>query len=146
MTTTCTRRFTFCAGHRVYGHESKCSHLHGHNYAVEVTVLGNLDLLGRVIDFSVIKSLVGQWIEDNWDHGFILFSMDAEAINAVCGMKAAEGKPQKHYVMEYNPTAENMARHLMEVVCPYLFKDLPIKAIEVTVHETENCYATVRSE
>ena len=34
MKLTCTRRLQFCAGHRVYGHESKCANVHGHNLAV----------------------------------------------------------------------------------------------------------------
>ena len=37
-------------GHRVYRHESKCAHLHGHNYRIHFTVTGRLDSLGRVID------------------------------------------------------------------------------------------------
>ena len=70
---TCTRRFQFCAGHRVHRHESKCRNLHGHNYVLFVTVTApELDSLGRVIDFSIIKGLVGDWIDSKWDHGFIL--------------------------------------------------------------------------
>lgn len=36
-TISCTRRLTFAAGHRVWKHEGKCAHPHGHNYVVEVT-------------------------------------------------------------------------------------------------------------
>lgn len=37
-------------GHRLYKHESKCAHLHGHNYRIHFTVTGRLDALGRVTD------------------------------------------------------------------------------------------------
>ena len=50
---TITRRLEFDAGHRVYQHESKCNHVHGHRYVVEVEATGTLDGLGRIIDFSV---------------------------------------------------------------------------------------------
>lgn len=30
-------------GHRVYGHESKCAHLHGHNYGITFTCEGKQD-------------------------------------------------------------------------------------------------------
>ena len=32
MSYTVIRSHEICAGHRVVGHESKCRHLHGHNY------------------------------------------------------------------------------------------------------------------
>jgi len=74
---TCTRRIQFCAGHRVAGHENKCNNLHGHNYVAFITAQAhNLDNLGRVVDFSVLKDIIGGWIDDNWDHGLILWRED----------------------------------------------------------------------
>jgi 6-pyruvoyl-tetrahydropterin synthase len=32
--------------------------------------------VGRVIDFSVIKTLLCDWLEDNWDHRFLLWEQD----------------------------------------------------------------------
>lgn len=82
-------------GHRVHGHESKCAHLHGHNYRMtfrcipgpkpeprkfigspETEAPGELDSIGRVIDFSVVKSELCMWIEDNWDHKFLIWEHD----------------------------------------------------------------------
>lgn len=137
---TCTRRLTFCAGHRVFGHESKCSHLHGHNYVVEVTAHGRLDDIGRVIDFSVLKAKLGTWLEEQWDHGFVLFEGDKEAVFLLSRF-AASGGQQKLYKMPYNPTAENMAKYLLNEICPKLFEDDMIIITSVVVHETENCYA-----
>src|SRR5436853_739224 len=74
---TITRRFEFDYGHRVLGHEGKCRHLHGHRGVAEVTVQGlELDSLGRVIDFSVLKREVGEWIDNNWDHNILLNTQD----------------------------------------------------------------------
>ena len=64
MPITATRRLQFAAGHRVHGHEGKCRHLHGHNFVVFLTAAAeNLDAVGRVIDFGVLKERIGGWIE-----------------------------------------------------------------------------------
>ena len=36
---TVIRSHEICAGHRVVGHESKCRHLHGHNYKFHFKVV-----------------------------------------------------------------------------------------------------------
>lgn len=147
---TCTRRIQFCAGHRVMGHENKCAHLHGHNYVVMVTAQGadwkvstdseGLDRIGRVVDFAVLKHRLGGWIEDNWDHGFILHTDDADAWEAV-RVFMASGVDQKTYAMPDNPTAENMANHLLRVIGPQVLDDTGVELTTVRVWETENCYA-----
>lgn len=123
-------------------HESKCRHLHGHNYIAFVTVEANeLDGLGRVIDFSVIKELVGNWIDLNWDHGFILNFEDKETRKLLRDFIPDGKEPQKVYLLPGNPTAENIAKHLMEMSKTLLPTD--IKVSEVVVWETENCCATI---
>ena len=138
-TVRCTRRIQFCAGHRIWGHENTCAHLHGHNYvALFHATAPELDPLGRVIDFSVLKSRLGRWIEENWDHGFVLHRDDREAIEAV---RRVPG--QKLFLLDGNPTAENMALHLLEVVAPAELAGLGVEVVKVTLWETENCFAEV---
>lgn len=134
------RRLTFCAGHRVHGHESKCRHPHGHNYVVYVTArpIQWLDSIGRVIDFSVLKDKLGTWLDQNWDHAFLLWRGDEE-MTAVY----ASHSDWKHYVLPTNPTAENMAAYLLNVICPELFQQTGISITAVVVEETENCVAEV---
>jgi len=49
-------------------------------------------------------------------------------------------EPTKYFVMPYNPTAENMARYLLEVVAPSVLSDLGVVARRVAVWETdESC-------
>lgn len=143
-----SRRIQFCAGHRVYKHESKCNNMHGHNYVLYVYAkpYDGLDLLGRVIDFSVLKEKVGGWIEEHWDHGFILFDEDEELFPMLC--YGRKGEPAhiktKHYTMPRNPTAENMASELLHVICPKLFAKTDVYIYKVELHETENCCAIVQ--
>ena len=138
---TCTRRLTFEAGHRVMGHENKCAHLHGHSYKVWLTAEATgLDSVGRVVDFSVLKELVGGWIDWQWDHGFLLHEKDAAALVAVKSFQTEHGE-QKVYLLDGNPTAENLAWHLLKEVCPRLLIRADVKIVRVVVQETENCSA-----
>ena len=43
--------------------------------------------------------------------------------------------------MPYNPTAENMARYLLEEVCPTILEGTGGKAVRVRIWETEESYA-----
>ena len=139
---TCTRRIQFCAGHRVHGHENKCSNVHGHNYVVFATAKAEeLDDIGRVIDFSVLKERLGGWIEDCWDHGFIFYEKDTQIEEMLARVTNSSGSPCKEYVMESNPTAENMANHLLYDICPKLFKGTGVVISEIILWETENCFA-----
>jgi 6-pyruvoyltetrahydropterin/6-carboxytetrahydropterin synthase len=140
-----TRKMQFCAGHRVLGHEGKCAMFHGHNYVVLCKAMlvptrrdafgRNLDALGRVIDFSVLKDKLGSWIDEHWDHAFITSSADAEAIRALEGVAH-----QRVFLLPSNPTAENLASYLLTTVAPQVLPSNIVLA-SVRVWETPNCYA-----
>ena len=140
--TTCTRILEFDAAHRVLRHESKCATLHGHRYKVEITCSADtLDLVGRVVDFGVIKERVGGWIDRVWDHSTIVNAEDTSLL-MWCTHEAAEQGKRRPYVMPSEPTAENMARLLLGK-SRELLKDVPgLYVLEVKVWETPNCYAT----
>lgn len=139
MTISCTRKIEFDAAHRIMLHESNCKMLHGHRYCVEATFSSDhLDKLGRVIDFGVIRDVLGKWINDNWDHNTILNSKDK-----VLGKQIAKVTGQKIYYIDANPTAEEMANYLMKEICPKLFKKHNIFCVKIKISETPNCYAEV---
>lgn len=140
---TAVRRLQFCAGHRVHRHESKCRHLHGHNYVAffHAEAEDGLDALGRVIDFGVLKAKIQPWIEEHWDHGTILWGEDAEAIAALTALPG-----QKLYRLAANPTAENMALALLHEICPRLLAGTGVTITRVVLWETENCYAEAALE
>ena len=100
---TAKRYHDFSCGHRVVGHENKCRLLHGHNYRVTFECAGELDSVGRVLDFGVIKTRLCQWLEENWDHRLLLWEEDPlrPAIE--------EAAPGSVITVPFKPTAENMA-------------------------------------
>jgi 6-pyruvoyltetrahydropterin/6-carboxytetrahydropterin synthase len=134
---TCTRRIEFDAAHRVMKHNSKCKMLHGHRYVLEASFSAeHLDELGMVIDFGIIKDILGDWVDNNWDHNTILNSKDralGEQITQVTG--------QKIYYLNCNPTAEEMASYLLKEICPKLFANYNITCTQIKLFETPNCYA-----
>lgn len=140
---TCTRRLTFEAGHRVYGHESKCAHFHGHSYKVFVEAqVDSLDFIGRVVDFSVLKDRIGGWIDTHWDHAFLFSKKDIECSTLFGSDERFMG--QKHFVCPFSPTAEMMAQYLLYTICPKVMEGTHVKIVKVVVWETENCYATAQ--
>lgn len=141
MNISLMRQISFCAGHRLLGHEGKCANLHGHNYVAEIYVTGSeFDSLGRVVDFAVINRLFKGWIDENWDHGMIIFNEDVEALNALSAVK-----PNRVFPLPYNPTAENMARYMLTEVGPKLLdsvKGYDLRLTKVVIWETEKSSAT----
>jgi len=137
---TASRYHDISCGHRVYQHESKCSHAHGHNYRVHFHCEAGqgLDTIGRVIDFSVIKARLCMWLEDNWDHRFLLWDRDPWC------------QPMKEMdptvvVVPFNPTAENIAQYLVEVIGPQQLEGSGVRLVRCEVDETAKCSASFRS-
>jgi 6-pyruvoyltetrahydropterin/6-carboxytetrahydropterin synthase len=137
---TCTRRIEFDSAHRILNHESKCKFLHGHRYALEASFIANkLDNLGRVIDFGLIRDLLGSWVDEHLDHNTILCRKDENL-----GEKITAETGQKIYYLEENPTAENIAKHILEEICPKLFAEKNVKCVAIKLYETPNCSVDVK--
>ncbi len=133
MSTEATRKIEIDAGHRLLRHEGKCKNAHGHRYAFEVTCRAlSLDEVGRVVDFSVIKDRVGGWLDETWDHAFIMQVGDPL-------IPAFEAEGLKVSIVDYSPTAENLARHVFEVAGG-LLNGSGLVVTRIRLWETPNCY------
>ena len=132
------RKFGFDAAHRLINHEGKCKYLHGHRYTAHVHLAPKrgLDNVGRVLDFGVMQTLIGGWIDQYWDHNTILHQDDgslAAGVEKFC----KNGLP---YLLPYNPTAENIAKYLAEI-CRELLREQPVIVTKIVIEETPNCRA-----
>jgi 6-pyruvoyltetrahydropterin/6-carboxytetrahydropterin synthase len=126
-----TREIHFCYGHRLLNYDGKCRHLHGHNGRAVITLAAaTLDRLGMVMDFSHIKRVVTSWIDETLDHKMLLHRDDP-----VLPFLREQGEPV--YVLDVNPTAENIARLIYDFAAGQGF---PV--VEVQLWETEHCFAT----
>ena len=149
MPITAERYHDISCGHRVVGHEGKCRHLHGHNYRIFFTIEADqLDSVGRVLDFGVIKEKLCMWLEENWDHKFLAWQKDLvmqgiEAALRTPGFAGTLGEYDQSIVwMPFNPTAENIAEYLVNVIAPVQLQDTGARLIKCTVEETRKCAAT----
>lgn len=103
----------FDSGHRLLDYQGKCAYPHGHTYRAEVFVkAASLDSLGLVFDFAELKGRIKAWIDDNWDHAFLVNSRDRELIQGLT--PAARGR--LYQFQEENPSCEVMSRELYKKV------------------------------
>jgi len=99
-----TVRIDFCYGHRLIHYEGNCAHPHGHNGVLEVEITSDgLDDRGMVCDFGEAKARLRTLVEEKIDHKMILHESDVL-------VGALRGVGEEPFVLEVNPTAENIAR------------------------------------
>ena len=126
-----TREIEFCYGHRLLNYDGKCRHLHGHNGRAVITLAAqSLDERGMLVDFNEIKHKVQRWIDDTLDHTMLLCRDDPM-------VPVLQEHGERVYLMDANPTAENIARLIFEQAAR---TGLPV--IEVKLWETEKCHAS----
>ena len=130
-----TKHILFCYGHRLLNYDGKCKHLHGHNGRVEIELTSpKLDHRGMVMDFEEIKGTLKAWIDEALDHKMLLCKDDPLA-------KALADLGEPCYLMDANPTAENIARLIFEHAASKGFA-----VTEVKLWETETSYAVYRPD
>lgn len=128
-----TKEVHFCYGHRLLNHQGKCRHLHGHNATAVIRLESDsLDEMGMVCDFSDIGDYAKAWIGENLDHNMLLHEADP----VLPDLQAAG---ERLYVMQSNPTAENIAKLIFDQVSAGGF---PV--VEVSIYETDSALASYR--
>ena len=139
-----TTRMEFASGHRIPNHNSTCRNLHGHRYALEVTITGdiideeNISDFGMVMDFKDAKKLIKKVIVQEWDHAFIAYEKDLEVISFLNTLDN-----HKTVILKRVPTAENMAVTALELLSSAFKKEFGelIRPTKVRLYETPNNWA-----
>lgn len=139
-----TRRLEFDAGHRIPDHGSKCKHLHGHRYAIEITLQGEIiDASGRadngmVMDFGEVKEIAQRVITDVWDHAFLVWQHDQSVTDFLKSLP-----DHRTVILPKVPTAENLARIAFDQLDPQYCDTYgnQLRLYRVRIYETPNCWA-----
>lgn len=143
-----TTRLEFDAGHRIPSHKSQCRNLHGHRYAIEITLSGDIirqegaSENGMVMDFSDVKAIARKCVVDVWDHAFLVYKGDTAVLEFLNTLP-----DHKTVVMESIPTAENMAAEAFRILDAQ-YRDTfgtHLKLERVRLYETPNSWADALS-
>ena len=139
-----TTRLEFDAGHRIPSHKSQCRNLHGHRYAIEITLSGDIirqegiSENGMVMDFSDVKAIARRLVVDVWDHAFLVYRGDQVILDFLRTLPE-----HKTVIMETVPTAENMAAEAFRILQAE-YQDTygnHLKLQRVRLYETPNSWA-----
>ena len=139
-----TRRLEFDAGHRIPDHGSQCRHLHGHRYALEITLAGDIirrdgdAANGMVMDFSEVKAIAERHLVDLWDHAFLAYAGDRAIIDFLATLPG-----HKTVILDVIPTAENLAQQAFRIL-DAVYRDTygnHLRLERVRLYETPNCWA-----
>lgn len=139
-----TRRLEFDAGHRIPDHASQCRHLHGHRYAIEITLSGDIiqaegsPLNGMVMDFADIKRIANEKVVERWDHAFLAWRGDTRVLELLASIP-----DHRTVILDVVPTAENLAAEAFRILEP-AYQDVyhnQLRLERVRLYETPNCWA-----
>ncbi len=86
-----SKMFSFSAAHFLPQHEGLCQYLHGHEWRLEVCILGAVNDAGMVMDYSDLSKAVKSTVIAEFDHAFL---------NAII----------------INPTAENILVYIWQML------------------------------
>jgi 6-pyruvoyltetrahydropterin/6-carboxytetrahydropterin synthase len=110
----------FAAAHRLENFNGKCEGLHGHNWKVEVSLVGQgLDHAGLLLDFGVLKARVKEVLEE----------IDHKYLNELAAFQ------------DRNPSSENLACYLYERLGA-IFNGDGVKVHRVDVWESDTSCAS----
>lgn len=139
-----TRRIEFDAGHRIPHHKSQCRHLHGHRYALEITLSGDIITTegvseqGMVMDYGDVKRIAMERLVQAWDHAFLVWRGDTVV------RQFLESLPgHKTVVLDSVPTAENLAAEAFRIL-DEAYVDVfgnHLRLERVRIYETPNNWA-----
>lgn len=127
-----SRKFTISCAHKlVLPYESKCNHIHGHNYEIEIQIFSEkLDSNGMIIDFSELKQIENE-IKSMFDHKTITSNRNLDLRKLIY-------KDDRIDLDIENSTCENLAKYIADFVFNRLKdkKELIISGLYVTVSES----------
>lgn len=144
MQATITREVSM--GHRLPDHKGKCRNLHGHNYQISITIEGEIQPDGMILDFAYLKAYLSEVLRP-MDHAMILWEDDPWVEHL---QSAKIGNPPilgtLLYLLPKHPSAENLAAHLFNRMNEKLNQHMSLQhlkahLVKVKVQETEDSYA-----
>jgi 6-pyruvoyltetrahydropterin/6-carboxytetrahydropterin synthase len=94
------KEFTFDSAHFLKDYHGKCERLHGHTYRMRVTIEGEVQPNGLLMDFADIKKIVNEKVVDIWDHNNINDTLEHASVENMCVWAWEQIKPELPMLIE----------------------------------------------
>jgi len=137
----------FDAAHLLPHYGGKCRRLHGHRWEVEVVLESNkLNKDGFVVDFAIVKDLIGQVVPD---HRPLNAGQYMLSLRSLFPEYKEELEAMASVLVDWitNPTAERISEALyLGLPMKIASQEIDLNLVEVTVWESPNCSVTYRPE
>ncbi len=139
-----TKEFTFDSAHFLADYYGKCERVHGHTYKLAVTLEGEVQENGLLIDFALLKQIVKNRILNKLDH---------QMLNDIIPVPSAENIAiwvwDKLHDVKKILMAEagdpNLGQHIREMLKKNHFEKT-LRLTEVKLCETEGSCVTYRGD
>jgi 6-pyruvoyltetrahydropterin/6-carboxytetrahydropterin synthase len=139
-----TKEFTFDSAHYLTDYHGKCEQMHGHTYILKVTVEGEIQENGMVIDFALLKQIVKNRILNKLDHKMIndvIPNASAERIAIWIWNKLVDLKK----LLKAEAGDPNMGDHVRQMLKKNNFEKT-LRLHEIVLCETAGSCVTYRGE
>jgi len=136
-----TKQFSFEMAHALDGYDGACREIHGHSYRLFVTVKGaplcdeSSPKNGMVVDFGVLKAIVGRLVVDRLDHSLVIRSSECNS----AAIAALRQRFSRIVTVDYQPTCENMISRFAASIASELPEGVELCALRL--YETATSYA-----
>jgi len=135
-----TKEFNFEIAHALWNYDGHCKNIHGHSYKLFVTVTGTPlnqpahPKNGMLIDFGDLKKIVEETVVEPLDHAVIL-----NVRSFSDKLKAVDQMFDKRFIVDYQPTCENMVIDIASRISARLPECLNLHSVKL--HETASSFA-----
>jgi 6-pyruvoyltetrahydropterin/6-carboxytetrahydropterin synthase len=133
------KEFIWQMSHRLPFHKGACQNIHGHSYSMRVELEGETDSNGMIIDYYDVESIVAPLVAQ-MDHSFCVDDNDSIMLEFL------KKNNFKHYIVPFTTTAENLTKHILEIIKPKFRNFSNLKKIKVRVNETADVFAELEEE
>lgn len=134
-------------GHRLsLQPDSKCFHLHGHSWWIDLELFGHTDATGMIINFADVKSLWRTYLDQYFDHHMCLNVDDPLAVLIEQTLELLANTYERWGIrlIDCDPTVENMARIWGEAARDMFVSSFfpNVKGVRISVQEASTNHAT----
>lgn len=127
------KEFRWEMGHRLPEHFGLCKNIHGHSYRMILTVEGQLNQQGMIIDYYDLDKIINPIIQ-MLDHSFMVNQNDIDVLEFLNKINS------KKVVVNFDSTVENICLFLLNKIKESRLPE-NVHSVTIRIYETQFDYA-----